>query len=131
MKKILLPPLGELAVRMPASFAIRHDLVAAYNTAVNQGNSGHLGRVAFAVVGLCVVLDDEQEETIKLPAYNRAEPNVLGYGGAVMDVLMAQRVSGIVVGKTYVDLINWIAESLPTAEGIREQEDFTSEPTAA
>lgn len=124
MDTILLPPLGELKVSMPTSFSARNDVVAAYSVAMNQRNHPHLVRVAFAAVGLCA--DPEH----KLPRYSLADPNILAYGGAVMDALMAKGVAGVTALLLLDDLVGDIAESLPSAEGIQDAEDFTSAPSA-
>ena len=111
-------PIGSVPAGLPASFAVRNDIVSSWGGGTSRP---HLARLCAAAVGVCCAIPG-------VPKYKVAQGDPIGYGATVLDFLFSR---GVLPGAVYAagpQLIEAIADSFPTEDGVRETADFIEAP---
>jgi len=119
MEPINLPPLGQIQLRHPKSFAAVYDLTNAF---YNEYRHPHkLGRIVCAAVGMCW---SDENEGKGPPRYNLAECDPIAYGGVVMDWLANKGVHANLVFDLGAAFITEVEKKLPSGEEVEAEKDF-------
>lgn len=107
----------EVALTLPKSFSVRLDVVgAAGRNAV---------RACAAALGVCWQGPGKPKQSLERHGYD-----VLAYGGAVMDELVAHGATAKQVIDAGREALELISESIPTDEEVTATEGFTEAGTA-
>lgn len=119
-----------LQPRPPRSFAARYDLAAALS---NTSDPSKAFRITLAGLGMGLTGQHPPGEPHSLiPAY-RNDGEMLAYGGSIAELIGGKW--GIAMTEhltmSAVVLCRLLVASLPTVEGIKAKEDFTSPPEGA
>jgi hypothetical protein len=116
-----------LQARPPRSFAARFDLAAALG---QRDAAQPAERLRITAAGLGMALTGQHPEGdpgARMPAY-RNDGDLMAYGGQVVETVAGKW--GVVPTEEFWQvcvLLCWeLVGSLPSAEGVKEREDFTS-----
>tara|TARA_R110000824_G_scaffold24941_4_gene87315 strand:- start:8601 stop:8981 length:381 start_codon:yes stop_codon:yes gene_type:complete len=120
MEPINLPPLGQIQVRQPKSFAAVYDVMNVYWNITGQPNK--MGRLICAALGMCW---SDENEGKKPPRYNVAECDPVAYGGEMMDWLANQQTPVDAIYRLGQGFILEMAKMLPSGEEVEAEKDFT------
>jgi len=120
MEPINLPPLGQIQLEPPRSFAAVYDLVNVYGNV--RGKHSKLARLCCAALGICWASTNEGRRP---PEYDLSEGDPVAYGGVVMHWLANQKVD---LGPIYDhgnSIITQVYGCLPSAGEVEAAKDFS------
>ena len=120
MEPINLPPLGQIQIQRPKSFAAVYDLMNCYHNSLDQPNK--IGRLVCAAVGMCWSEDNEGK---KPPRYNIAACDPIAYGGEIMDWLAKQQTPVEPIYLLGHNFISEVAKMLPSNDEVEQAKDFS------
>ena len=111
---ITLPPVGDIQVVKP-SLAASLDMVSTWG---EKPTRAQIGRLCAAAIGICC-------PHVKLPAYSMIDCHPIAYGGHCLEKLLRLGVTASDIYAVGVQLIDVMAESLPSEAEVKEAENFT------
>jgi len=122
-----------LTPRMPRSYAVRNDLLSAYNDASTRGDAARVNRVLAATIGVCVQgrcppSEEGVDAAPVMPSYDMLNAEVMRYGGRVIETLMGEW-DVVPTAEMYRTAIRWtvaLSESMPRLKIVEEVTNFTS-----
>ena len=120
MKPIDLPPLGEISLRPPASFAAIYDVMNVYGAL--RGDNAKMARLICACIGLCW---DEDNPGPRPPVYAVAEADPVAYGGVMMDWLASKMVNILPIYGRGIAILTEMHDELPTVPEVEREQDFS------
>ena len=120
MEPINLPPLGQIQLEPPRSFAAVYDLVNVYGTLKDKPSK--LARLCCAALGICWASTNEGKRP---PEYDLSEGDPVAYGGVVMHWLAKQKVDLAPVYEGGIGLIGKVYDCLPSSGEVEAAKDFS------
>ncbi len=120
MEPINLPPLGQIQLEPPRSFAAVYDLVHVFGTVKDKPSK--LARLACAALGICWGSSNTGKRP---PEYDLSEGDPVAYGGAVMHWLAKQKVDLEPIYGGGIEIIGNVYQSLPSAGEVEAAKDFS------
>lgn len=120
MKPIDLPPLGEITLKPPSSFAAIYDTMNVYGSL--KDDPAKMARLICACIGMCW---DEENTGPRPPVYPVADAEPVAYGGRVMDWLASRGVSIFSLYGRGLEILTEMHGELPTAQEVEKEKDFS------
>lgn len=90
--------------------------------ATSSGDSALLARLSAGALGVCI------DHTARLPKYKPALHNPKEYGHICLNRLLEFGLSSGILYEEGAKALAFMADKLPTDEGIKQQTDFLAEP---
>jgi hypothetical protein len=90
--------------------------------ATSSGDSALLARLSAGALGVCI------DHTARLPKYKPALHNPKEYGHICLNRLLEYGVTSGTLYEQGARALQFMADKLPTDEGIQQQTDFLAEP---